>query len=304
MKPIEKVHIIGMGALGLLYGSLITRTLGSGCVSFVMDDDRYERHQGKRHHINGESMDFSVTRSSAATPCDLVIVAVKATGLTAALDTMATSVGPDTTIISVLNGISSEEIIAARYGAHRIVHTVAIAMDAMNFGGDLSYTSAGHLCFGVIDPAVQPHLDRVTAFCDRAKVDYVVEDIQRRMWSKFMVNVGINQTCMVYDTGYGGALQQGSEARMTLISAMREVILLANARGIDVRQSDLLEYLEILASFPDDATPSMGQDRINRRPSEVEMFAGTVIRLAKEHNLPVPANEFLYRRVHEIEATY
>ena len=304
MKPIQSVHIIGMGALGLLYGSLITRTLGSGCVSFVMDDDRYARHQGKQHRINGELMDFSVIRSSEATPCDLVIVAVKATGLNAALDTMSGSVGPDTTIISVLNGISSEEIIAARYGAERIVHTVAIAMDAMHFDGDLSYTSAGHLCFGVIDPAVQPHLDRVTAFCDRAAVDYVVEDIQRRMWSKFMVNVGINQTCMVYGTGYGGALQHGSEARMTLISAMREVILLANARGIDVRQADLLEYLDILASFPADATPSMGQDRINRRPSEVEMFAGTVIRLAAEHDLPVPANEFLYRRVHEIEATY
>jgi len=204
----------------------------------------------------------------------------------------------------VLNGISSEEIIAERYGAHRIVHTVAIAMDAMHFGGDLSYTKAGHLCFGVIDNTVQPHLDRVAAFCDRANVEYVVEDIQRRMWSKFMVNVGVNQTCMVYNTGYGGVLQMGSEARMTLISAMREVILLAKARGIDVTQNDLLEYLDILSSFPADATPSMGQDRINRRPSEVEMFAGTVIRLAKEHNLPVPANEFLYRRVHEIEAEY
>ena len=304
MKPIESVHIIGMDALGLLYGSLITRTLGSGHVSFVMDDDRYDRHQGKQHLVNGEVMEFDVIRASQATPCDLVIVAVKGTGLTAALDTMATSVGPDTTIISVLNGISSEEIIARRYGADRIVHTVAIAMDAMNFGGNLSYTKAGHLCFGVIDPALQPHLDRVTAFCDRAKVEYVVEDIQRRMWSKFMVNVGVNQTCMVYGTGYGGVLQQGSEARMTLISAMREVILLANACGIDVHQDDLLEYLDILASFPADATPSMGQDRINRRPSEVEMFAGTVIRLAKEHNLPVPANEFLYRRVHEIEAEY
>lgn len=304
MKPIEKVHIIGMGALGLLYGSLITRTLGSGHVSFVMDDDRYDRHQGKQHRVNGEVMDFEVIRASQATACDLLIVAVKSTGLTAALDTMATSVGPETTIISVLNGISSEEIIAQRYGADRIVHTVAFAMDAMQFGGDLSYTKTGHLCFGVIDPALQPHLDRVTAFCDRANVGYVVEDIQRRMWSKFMVNVGINQTCMAYGIGYGAALQHGSEARMTLISAMREVILLANARGIKVTEDDLLEYLDILASFPTDATPSMGQDRINRRPSEVEMFAGTVIRLAKEYNIPVPANEFLYRRVYEIEAEY
>ena len=304
MKPIQSVHIVGMGALGLLYGSLITRTLGSGAVTYVMDDDRYARHAGKPHRINGEVMDFSVTRASEATPADLVIVAVKGTGLAAALDTMATSVGSDTTIISVLNGISSEEIIARRFGAERIVHTVAIAMDAMNFGGDLTYTKAGHLCLGVIDSAVQPHLDRLTAFFDGAGVDYVVEDIRRRMWSKFMVNVGINQVCMVYNTGYGGALAQGSEARMTLIAAMREVILLANAEGIDLGEHDLREYLQILSVFPDDATPSMGQDRINRRPSEVELFAGTMIRLAQKHDLPVPANDFLYRRVREIEAAY
>lgn len=304
MKPIQSVHIVGMGALGLLYGSLITRALGSGTVTYVMDDGRYARHAGKTHRINGEVMDFSVTRASEATPADLVIVAVKGTGLAAALDTMATSVGSDTTIISVLNGISSEEIIAQRFGAERIVHTVAIAMDAMNFGGDLTYTKAGHLCLGVIDSAVQPHLDRLTAFFDGAGVDYVVEDIRRRMWSKFMVNVGINQVCMVYNTGYGGALATGSEARMTLIAAMREVILLANAEGIDLGEHDLREYLQILSVFPDDATPSMGQDRINRRLSEVELFAGTMIRLAQKHDLPVPANDFLYRRVREIEAAY
>ena len=48
----------------------------------------------------------------------------------------------------------------------------------------------------------------------------------------------------------------------------------------------------------------MGQDRRNHRPSEVEMFAGTVIRLAREHGIPVPANQFLYRRVREIESRY
>lgn len=304
MKPIQSVHIIGMGALGLLYGSLITRTLGSGTVTYVMDDARYARHEGKTHRINGDVMDFSVIRASQAAPADLVIVAVKGTGLAAALDTMVTSVGSDTTIISVLNGISSEEIIAQRFGAERIVHTVAIAMDAMNFGGDLTYTKAGHLCLGVMDSAVQPHLDRLTAFFDRAGVDYVVEDIRRRMWSKFMVNVGINQVCMVYNTGYGGAMEADSEARMTLIAAMREVILLANAHGVDLDDHDMQEYINIFSAFPADATPSMGQDRINRRPSEVELFAGTVRRLAQEKGLLVPANDFLYRRVREIEAAY
>jgi len=305
MKPIQRVHIIGMGALGMLYGSLITQRLGADSVRFIMDDARYERCRGLTHRVNGVPTDFPACRAAEAEPCDLVIVAVKSTGLAAALDTMATSVGKDTTIISVLNGISSEEIIAARYGADRIVHTVAIAMDAMHFGGDLTYTNPGRLCLGVVDEAVRPHLDRLTAFFDRTNVDYAVEEtILRRMWSKFMVNVGINQTTMVYDVGYGGALQPGSQPNVTLIGAMREVILLANAEGIDLNEGDLAEYLAILSTFPADATPSMGQDRRNRRPSEVEMFAGTVIPLAKKHGIPVPANEFLYRRVHEIEAEY
>lgn len=305
MKPIERVHIIGMGALGMLYGSLITQRLGADSVRFIMDDARYERSCGLQHRVNGVLTDFAACRASDARPCDLVIVAVKSTGLAAALDTMATSVGPDTTIISVLNGISSEEIIAQRYGEERIVHTVAIAMDAMHFGGDLTYTNPGRLCLGAATEAARPHLNRLTAFFDRTNVAYAVEDnILRRMWSKFMVNVGINQTTMVYDVGYGGALQIASQPNVTLIGAMREVILLANAEGIDLNEGDLAEYLAILSTFPDDATPSMGQDRRNRRPSEVEMFAGTVIRLAKKHGLPVPANEFLYRRVHEIEAEY
>lgn len=48
----------------------------------------------------------------------------------------------------------------------------------------------------------------------------------------------------------------------------------------------------------------MGQDRLNRRPSEVELFAGTVRRLAARHGLVVPANDFLYERAKEIEAEY
>ena len=124
-----------------------------------------------------------------------------------------------------------------------------------------------------------------------------------RLWSKFMLNVGVNQTCMVYSTTYSGALAQG-EANRTMLAAMREVIAVAQAEGIALTEQDINQYIAILGTLSPDGIPSMGQDRINRRPSEVEMFAGTVIRLAKKHGLLVPTNEFLYRRVREIEQEY
>ena len=119
-----------------------------------------------------------------------------------------------------------------------------------------------------------------------------------------MLNVGVNQVCMVYDTHYEGALTLGSEANMAMIGAMREVILVANAESVNLGEAELKEYIRILKTLDPKATPSMGQDRLNKQKSEVDMFAGTVIELANKHGIPVPANEFLYRRVHEIEAEY
>lgn len=119
-----------------------------------------------------------------------------------------------------------------------------------------------------------------------------------------MLNVGVNQICMVYNTNYEGALTPASEENMAMIGAMREVILVGNAEGVNLGEAELKEYIRILKTLDPKATPSMGQDRLNKRRSEVDMFAGAVIELAKKHGIPVPANEFLYQRVHEIEAEY
>lgn len=305
MKPIQTVNIVGMGALGLLYGALIAEGLGPDCVTYVMDEARYERHKADRYTVNGQDVAFNIAKSEEAAPCDLLIVAVKSPNLPQALETMASSIGTDTIIISVMNGISSEEIIGSRYGTDRVLHAVPLGMDAMHFGSELIYSKAGQLCLGICDPSMQEKLDALTAFFDKTAVAYSVEeDITRRMWSKFMINVGINQTCMVYGTTYEGATTPGSTEYMTLVSAMREVILIANAEGISLSEDDLIQSLHIIRSLAPDATPSMGQDRINKRPSEVELFAGTMLRFGRKHGLPLPANEFLYRRVREIEKDY
>lgn len=304
MKKIQHVSIIGMGALGLLYGNHIAEKAGMDAVDFVMDEARFEQKKGKTNLINGVEKQFLMTPDSQAKPADLLIVAVKSTGLEKALDTMKNCIDENTAIISVLNGISSEEMIAERYGHKNMIYTVAQAMDAMIFDNGLEYTRLGELRIGQIESGNPEQLNRVTTFFDEIELPYVVEkDILYRMWGKFMLNVGINQTCMVYNTNYRTALSEG-EANRTLIAAMREVIAVANAEGIALSEADLNQYIEIISTLKPTGTPSMGQDRIHKRPSEVEMFSGTVIRLAQKHHLHVPTNRFLYNRVHEIESEY
>ncbi len=303
MKRLESVGIIGMGALGLLYADIITAH--SGRAVFLMDEDRLRRYGSEAFSVNGREVRFPMMRGEDAGVLDLVIVAVKYPGLEDALRVMEPAVGPETVIISLLNGISSEEIIGRHFGNGHVLHVVAQGMDAMCFGHSLSYSRKGQLCVGMDSPSKRGMLDALEEFLSRSGVDFTEEeDIRRRMWGKFMLNVGINQTCMVYGVGYAKAMEKGSAAAMTFISAMREVILLAGLEGVDLDEKDLAQYVSLVGTLDPEATPSMGQDRLNRRPSEVESFAGTVIRLAQKHGLPVPANEFLYARVREIESAY
>lgn len=302
MKEIRNVTIVGMGALGLLYGSMMAA--GGAQVRYVVDAERSIRYQNMEVTCNGEPFHYQLVKDTDAEPADLVMAAVKGPGLEAALNTMAGCVGPETVILSVLNGISSEEILGARFGREKVIHAVALGMDAMKFGNSLQYTQTGRLHIGLAPGERKENLEALKEFFDRTGVGYVEEpDILRRMWSKFMLNVGVNQTCMVYGATYGGVLADG-EPNRTMISAMREVIALAGAEEISLTEKDLNQYIDITRTLLPDGTPSMGQDRINRKPSEVELFAGTVIRLAEKHGIYVPTNRFLYERVQEIEKEY
>ncbi len=305
MKQINNVAIIGMGALGILFGKEIADGLGSQAVRYIMDEDRFAKYQGSEVIINDRPWVVPVMKAEDAEPADLVIVAVKGTGLEEALDVMESSVGPETIIISVLNGITSEEAIAKRYGWEKVVHCVAQGMDAMRFGNKLNFTKPGQLHIGLAEGEAQENLDALVEFFGRAGVPYILEeDILYRMWSKFMLNVGGNQTCMVFESTYGGILTEGTMENLIYIGAMREVIALAGAEGVHLGEKELKEYIEVTRTLKPDGTPSMGQDRINRKYSEVELFAGTVIRMAEKHGIPVPVNRYLYGRVKEIEAEY
>lgn len=301
---IRNVAIIGMGALGMLYGTHIMDHAGPDQVRYVMDRKRLEKYQGKIFWKNGKEYRLPVCDCENAAAADLVIVAVKYNGLMSALDTMKYCIDDHTILMSVMNGISSEEMIGARYGKEHLIYTVAQGMDAMKFGERLSFTRMGELRIGAKEECQKENLRQVREYFESIQMPYTEDvDIIRRMWGKFMLNVGINQCCMVYETTYQGCLVDGEPNRM-MIAAMREVIALARCEGVDIGEKDLNEYVEILKTLSPDGMPSMRQDGAARRPSEVEMFAGTVIKLAARHGLLVPANRFLYQRVKEMEASY
>ncbi|WP_186423353.1 ketopantoate reductase family protein [Lacrimispora celerecrescens] len=296
--------IVGLGALGMLYASQITASLGPDNLFFLGDRERIERYQQMPFTINGKPFSFRIEDCTNARPVDFMIVAVKYGALSSALDTMETSVGSDTTILSVMNGIDSEEIIAKRFGREKVLYCIAQGMDAMRFGSSLTYTRPGTLCLGTRTKGQESRLMDLTRYFDRAGVSYTVEaDIVKRLWGKFMLNVGINQTCMAFETNYGGVLTPG-EAHDSLIGAMKEVIELSIKEGVHLSEKDMDFYINLIKTLSPESVPSMRQDGLARRYSEVEMFSGVVRRLAAKHGLTVPVNDMLYDKIKGIEAAY
>lgn len=288
----------------MMYAHIIQEHLGKDAVFFAMDKDRVKKYKEQKFTVNGKEVSYNLCDSEEVKPVDFVIVAVKFTGLEKAVATIEKLVGPETVIISVLNGISSEEVLVKYFGKEKIVYSVAQAMDAMKFDNNLRFTKEGELRIGVANGGLQENLDAVVDYFNRSGISYTVEkDIIRRLWNKFMCNVGINQTCMVYGKNYSEVIAPG-EAHDTWISAMEEVIQISKAEGINLTQDDLEQWIKVIGSLDPKGTPSMGQDRLAKRKSEVELFSGTVMKIAEKHGISVPVNTWLYNKIAEIESEY
>ncbi|MDD4801921.1 MAG: ketopantoate reductase family protein [Syntrophomonas sp.] len=303
---IKSVSIIGLGALGILFGSLLAPKMLPGDLRFIADQERIDRYINQNIYCNGEECSFKyVTPQEKCEPADLVIFTVKERDLKDAIPAAVNQIGEKTIILSALNGISSEAIIGRTYSMEKILYCVAQGMDAVKVGNKLTYEHTGMLCIGDREPGIiSASVKRMADFFDKVGFPYEVHtDMYRRLWGKLMLNVGVNQTVALYETNYGG-VQQAGPARDTMISAMREVMSLSEKEGIHLNEEDLNYWLQVLSTLNPEGKPSMRQDMEAGRYSEVELFAGTILKLGKKHGVPTPVNKMLYEQIKFAEGQF
>lgn len=302
---INKITIVGMGALGVMYGDFFIRKLGKDCIEFVANEDRINKYKEEGISCNGRPCDFTlVDEEERGKTTDLLIFAVKATALEAAIKTARNKVSKSTIIISVLNGISSEAIIGKAYGPEKIIHCVVQGMDVIKVKNEVTYSQFGQFCIGITEESddKKQRLQAVVDLFHKLELPYTLEkDIIRRVWSKFMLNVGVNQAIMIYEGTYG-TVQKPGEARDLMQNAMKEVIALAQKEKVNIRQEDFDGYIKLIDHMNPKGMPSMRQDGLAHRKSEIELFAGTVIALANKHKMDVPVNKRIYELVKQMES--
>ena len=210
---------------------------------------------------------------------------------------MAHLVGPDTILLSALNGIRSEEDLGRKFGKEKVIHCIAQKMAAMKEGNAAVCTNPGELALGVLDEGKKKNLDVVKLFFDETGFPYSCpENMRHAMWAKLLCNVGVNQTLALYGGTYRDVQKEG-EAREMMKAAMRETILVANAEGVDLTEKDLHEWVGIIDGLNPDGEPSMRQDSKAGRKTEVVLFAGTICELGKKHCIATPVNDIFMEKI-------
>ena len=303
---IKTVAIIGLGSLGIMYGDHLSENMPKGNLKIVADRKRIERYKKEGIYCNEVCCDFNYINPHEATdPADLVIFAVKFNDLPAAIEVAKNQVGPDTVIMSLLNGIGSEELIGSSLGMEKILYCVAQGMNPIKEKNKVVYHHMGFICFGSMQVGVsEDKINAVKTFFEEVQLPHeIVKDMRNRLWGKFMLNVGVNQAVTVFECDYGGILKEGMPRDM-MIAAMKEVIVLSEKEKINLTEVALLYWLQVLEGLNPRGKPSMRQDIEAKRESELELFAGAVLALSKKHHIISPVNQMFYDKIKEMESHF
>ena len=304
MGEIKTVALIGLGGIGGYLASNLQRVIGKENLRIIAGGARKERIEKNGLIVNGEPMLFHVVAPEEETGyADIVIIITKSLGLREAVLQVKNQVGPDTIIMSPLNGIESEDIVAETYGYERILYSLARVSVTVTNQNELHFNpSFAHMEFGEkINEIDSERVVAVKTLFENAGIKSIIQkDMIFALWHKFMCNVAENQIAAILGIPFG-AWHCDEHANHLREMAMREVIAIANKKGIPLGEQDMVEQGERLKKINKDGRPSTLQDIEAGRKTEVDMFAGTVMRLGKEVGVATPVNEFMYHAIKVLE---
>lgn len=288
MKEIEQVALVGLGAVGSVLATRLHDRLGRR-FTVIADPARQERLRRDGILFNGTRYDFAP--AGPADRPDLILIATKASSLPEVLDLLAPYVGPQTVILSLLNGLESEATIAARFGAAHVLYSYFLGHPSQREANRVTHDGRFRIYFGEAENrSLSPRVQQVAELFGRAGIPYETpEDMISALWRKFVVNIGCNQTTALLRCPYGH-LQRNDRAMTLAVDLMTEAAAVAAAVGI-AQADQMVDYAAgVIRSMNPEGKSSMLQDIEAERPTEIDLFAGALCRMAAERGIAIPLN--------------
>ena len=302
-----KTVIIGAGAIGSLFGGLLT----------LSGEDVWLVSTGKAHVDTMRSAGLTIekgeklqiVRVNATTDvtslgkADLVLFFVKTYQTEKAVSDSLILQKESTIFLSLQNGLGNEEAICKKVNRRKVILGVT-GQGATYLGpGHIRHAGWGETQIGELGGGMTERANQIAQMFQKAGISTRVSSkIQDVIWEKLFVNVGINALTALTGLKNGQLLDYPETVRL-MEALVFEAVEVAKRKGIRI-EGNPIEKVKALAEVTRGNRSSMGQDFDHRRKTEIEAINGAVVREAERLGISVPFNQAITDLVKVIEKQF
>lgn len=301
------INIIGAGAMGSLFGSLLARS-GQNVLLLDIWKEHVDaiNQNGLMVEFQGETTPVDVKASESATDtpeADLVIIFVKSTQTVEAAIQARQCLQKDGVVLTLQNGMGNADQIASVVGAEKVIGGTTSHGATVLGPGRIRHAGVGPTLIGMWAGSDDQRLHTIKTLFDKAGIDTQVEaDIHKVVWKKLIINVGINAVTAL--TGIkNGRIVDAPPTGPLVRDAVREACDVALAYNVNL-PDDMPDQVFHVAQATSANRSSMGQDVDHQRRTEIDAINGAVVRMADEKGINAPVNRTLTALIQTLQNHY
>ena len=302
-----KTVMMGAGAMGSLFGGLLTR---SGEEVWLVGNRKDQidtlRSAGLTFEEEGGLQIIPVNATLDVTSvgkADLVIFFVKTYDTEVAVSDALALEKEDTIFLTLQNGLGNEEVICQKIDRKKVMLGVTGHGATLMGPGHIRHAGWGKTFIGELDHRITDRAVRMTQMLCNAGIETELSsNIHDHVWGKLLVNVGINALTAL--TGFkNGQLLDYPESARLMEKLVSEAVEVARGKGVHLEE-DPIEKVRKAAKATKENRSSMGQDFDHRQKTEIDAINGAVVREAQPLGIPVPFNQAVTDLVKAIEKSF
>jgi 2-dehydropantoate 2-reductase len=304
-----KIAVIGAGAMGSLFGALLTENGHEVWLCDIWQDHiKALQQSGLKIEWKGETRNVRLNATSDPQQIgasELILIFVKSTQTKSAAESAALLAGQNGWVMTLQNGMGNAEAIAEHTPSNRILAGTTAHGATMLEAGSIRHAGAGTTTVGMWaggEKEFQIAQQIAVQFTQAGIESAAVEAVRPVIWDKLLVNVGINAITALTGIKNGQILDLELTQELSR-AAVEEATAVARAQGIKIRKDPAAHVFKVAAATAANRS-SMGQDVDHRRPTEIKAINGFVVREADREGLAAPVNRALTALVETMEHNY
>jgi 2-dehydropantoate 2-reductase len=302
------IAIVGPGAIGILFSATLIK---AGQNVWLLDHNKQRAEAISKNGITLESRDKAYNYEVKIThepqdllPMDLFIICVKSYDTKKTISLIKPVLKDNSFVLTLQNGIGNIEVISEVIGEDRVIGGVTSQGANVIGEGKARHAGFGETVIGSVSGKIPVFLKDIREIFNKAGLETrISKDIKSLIWSKLIINVGINALTAITHLRNGQLLDYEG-TRNILQQAVSEAVRIAKRKRIKLIYDDAIEKAEAVCQATSQNISSMLQDVLRKKKTEIDYINGAIVRQGQGLGIATPVNSLLLDLVRSIELSY